>query len=201
MPSWLPGFSSSSTTADSGAAASGGSGTAFGSAAGSGGAGGSRWLNLDTNVTKNMGGDLTGENSAFTGLGFEMTRQQRLMGFVGCLIGGFVVSLLGTLLLITGSLASFAILYSIGIIISLVGTGFLIGFAKQLKSMFAPVRVVATLIFLGAFAMVWVSAFALDSTILAVVFVVVLYLAYIWYSLSYIPGARAFFKSIFNKIF
>ncbi|KAE8229601.1 hypothetical protein CF326_g5426, partial [Tilletia indica] len=122
MPSWLPGFSSSSAPADT--AAAGGSGTAFGSA--TGGAG-SRWLNLDTNQTKNVGGDLTGENSAFAGMGIEMTRQQRLMGFVGCLIGGFVVSLLGTLLLITGSLASFAILYSIGILISLVGTGFLIG--------------------------------------------------------------------------
>ncbi|KAL9932955.1 hypothetical protein V8E36_008210 [Tilletia maclaganii] len=199
MPFW---GSSSTTGASSGGGGGGGSGTAFGSSAGAGAAGGSRWLNLDTNQTKNLGGgDLTGENSAFQGLGFELTRQQRLMGFVGCLIGGFVVSLLGTLLLITGSLASFAILYSIGILISLVGTGFLIGFGKQLKQMFAPVRLVATLIFLGAFAMVWVSAFALDSTVLAIVFVVVLYLAYIWYCLSYIPGARAFFKSIFSKFF
>ncbi|KAK0520939.1 hypothetical protein OC834_006847 [Tilletia horrida] len=178
MPSWLPGFSSSSAAESSGGAGGGGSGSAFGSmgmGGGGGGAGGSRWLNLDTNQTKNLGGgDLTGESSAFKGLGLELTRQQRLMGFVGCLVGGFVVSLLGTLLLITGSLASFAILYSIGILISLVGTGFLIGFGKQVKQMFAPVRLVATLVFLGAFAMVWVSAFALDSTVLAVVFVVIL---------------------------
>ncbi|KAK0546496.1 hypothetical protein OC861_003976 [Tilletia horrida] len=173
MPSWVPGWGSSSNEAETGNATS--SGNPFGS--GSTTVGGSRWLNLDTNQTKNLGNssnELTGQDSAFADMGIKLTRQQRIIGFVGCLFAGFAVSLLGTLLLLTGSLASFAILYSIGILISLAGTGFLIGFGKQLKQMFAPVRLIATLIFLGCFVMVWVSAFALDSTVLAVIFVILL---------------------------
>lgn len=81
------------------------------------------------------------------------------------LVGGFALSLLGSILLVTGSLALFAVLYSIGVVLSLVGTGFLIGFGKQIKQMFKPVRIVATLILLVAFIMVWVSAFAIGSTV------------------------------------
>ncbi|PWN47429.1 SFT2-domain-containing protein [Violaceomyces palustris] len=188
--SWIPGRGTSSST------------SAFGLGGGGGGGGGSgRWINMDTNQIKNMGGELTGENDAFKDLGFELTRQQRLMGFVGCLIGGFVISLLGTLLLLTGSLATFAILYSLGIIVSLIGTGFLIGFLKQLKQMFAPVRIGATAIFLAAFVMVWISALVLKITVLAIVFVVVLYLAYLWYCLSYIPYARSFVSNLVGKFF
>lgn len=40
---------------------------------------------------------------------------------------GFIMSLLGTILLITGSHTAFAVLYSVGVLISLTGTGFLIG--------------------------------------------------------------------------
>lgn len=56
--------------------------------------------------------------------------------------------------------------------------------------MFKPVRVVATLILLGAIAMTFMGAFLLNNAVLCLVMVIVEYLAYIWYSLSYIPYAR-----------
>ena len=55
--------------------------------------------------------------------------------------------------------------------------------------MFKPVRVVATVILFAAIVMTFVSAFVLP-TITCIIFVVVQYLAYLWYSLSYIPYAR-----------
>lgn len=59
MPSWMPG---------SGNNASGSSGT---------------WLNLEVpGQVKNTYGELTGENSQFAEWGFELTRQQRIIGFV-----------------------------------------------------------------------------------------------------------------------
>lgn len=65
MSSWLPGGGSNSNSAFAGT-------------------GGSRWINMDTNQIKNMGGELTGENDAFSKkLGIELTRQQRLIGFAG----------------------------------------------------------------------------------------------------------------------
>lgn len=118
------------------------------------------------------------------------------------------------------------VLFSIGIIISLIGTGFLMYVplsiintaqltlipAADLRNkskrrvypfhlrlpylthpsmqMFKPVRVVATLILFGAIAMTFMGAFLLNNAVLCLVMVIVEYLAYIWYSLSYIPYAR-----------
>ncbi|PWN30399.1 SFT2-domain-containing protein [Jaminaea rosea] len=187
MPSWLPGSGSNSNAAPT---------------AGAGRGGGGQWLNLEVpGQVKNTYGELTGENSQFAEWGFELTRTQRLIGFGACLAAGFALSLIGSLLLLSGSFATFAVLYSFGIVISLVGTGFLIGFMKQLRQMFKGTRIIATGILIAAFVMVWVSAFAIKSTILAIVFVVVLYLAFIWYSLSYIPYARDFVKGMVSKVF
>jgi hypothetical protein len=113
-------------------------------------------------------------------------------------------------MLFIGLTTTFAILYSVGIVISLVGTGFLVGFLRQMRLMFEPVRVVATAVLFAALAMVWwveegaceadlslslakplkyfillkprVSAFVLHIAVLALIFVIILYLAYIWVS-------------------
>lgn len=128
-------------------------------------------------------------DSAFKFLG--LTRTQRLYGFIGCLIIGFALSILGSILLFLGQLGSFAVLYTIGVLVSLAGTGFLIGFATQIKQMFKPVRLLATLVFLCSIGLVFVGAFVLGNEILCIVFVIIEYLAYTWYSLSYIPYARS----------
>jgi len=128
-------------------------------------------------------------DSAFKFLG--LSRTQRLYGFIGCLAVGFLLSILGAVLLFLGQLGIFAVLYVMGTIVTLIGTGFLIGFLKQLKLMFKPVRVIASIVFLGSIGLVFVAAFALANEILCIVFVVVEYLAYTWYTLSYIPYARA----------
>ncbi|EIW60518.1 SFT2-domain-containing protein [Trametes versicolor FP-101664 SS1] len=135
-------------------------------------------------------------DSAFKFLG--LTRTQRLYGFVGCLAAGFVLSLLGSIFLFLGSLASFAILYAFGTVISLVGTGFLVGFGKQLTMMFKPVRVVATILFLGSIGLIFVGAFVIKSDILCIIFVIIEYLAYTWYTLSYIPYARTAVLKVFG---
>ncbi|KAF7984991.1 hypothetical protein HWV62_9964 [Athelia sp. TMB] len=147
------------------------------------------WFNLETAggaipETQFFEGD-----SAFKFLG--LTRTQRLYGFVGCLAIGFVMSILGSVLLFIGSLGSFAVLYGIGTIISLIGTGFLLG-------MFKPVRVVASVVFLASIAMIFVSAFVIKNDVICIVFVIVEYLAYTWYTLSYIPYARTAVLKVFG---
>jgi len=135
-------------------------------------------------------------DSAFKFLG--LTRTQRLYGFVGCLIIGFLLSILGSALLFVGQLGSFAVLYAMGTLISLIGTGFLIGFASQLKLMFKPVRIVATIVFLASIALIFVGAFVIKIDILCIIFVIIEYLAYTWYTLSYIPYARAAVLKVFG---
>ncbi|KAJ7582603.1 Got1/Sft2-like family-domain-containing protein [Mycena floridula] len=149
----------------------------------------SKWLNLESGVAANIPETQFFEgDSAFKFLGLSKTT--RLYGFIGCLATGFVLSLLGTILLLTGQLTMFATLYVIGTIISLIGTGFLIGFFRQLQLMFKPVRILATIVFLASIGLVFVGAFVLSNGILCIIFVIIEYLAFTWYTLSYIPYAR-----------
>jgi len=147
------------------------------------------WFNLEAASGVIPDNQFFEGDSAFSFLG--LTRTQRLYGFVGCLIIGFLLSILGSALLFLGQLGSFAVLYAMGTIISLLGTGFLIGFMKQLKLMFKPVRVVATVVFIAMIGLVFVGAFVIKSDILCIIFVILEYLAYTWYTLSYIPYARS----------
>jgi len=128
-------------------------------------------------------------DSAFKFLG--LSRKTRLYGFIGCLVVGFLLSILASALLFLQQLTTFALLYAFGTLISLIGTGFLIGFFKQLRLMFKPVRVVATIVFIGSIGLIFVGAFVIKSGVICLIFVFVEYLAYTWYTLSYIPYARA----------
>jgi len=147
------------------------------------------WFNLEA------GGSIVPETQFFEGdsafKSFGLSKTARLYGFIACVAIGFILSLLGSIVLILGQLVLFAVLYVLGTIVTLFGTGFLIGFLKQLKLMFKPVRIVASIIFIASIVLVLVGAFALGNGILCLVFVFVEFLAYIWYTLSYIPYARA----------
>jgi len=133
-------------------------------------------------------------DSAFSSLGLSKT--QRLYGFIGCTIAGFVLSILGVIFLTFGWLVIFALMYGLGTIVALVGTGFVIGFFRQLKLMFKPVRIVATIVFLASIGLIFVGAFVLGNGVLSIIFVIVQFLAYTWYTLSYIPYARTAAKNL-----
>jgi len=154
------------------------------------------WFNLETAAGTIPETQFFEGDSAFKALG--LTRTQRLYGFAGCYALGLVLSVLGTVMFFVGGLASFAVLYALGTIVSLIGTGFLIGFSKQLKLMFKPVRVVAAIVFLAMIVMIFISAFLLSNGTLCIIFVVLEYLAFLWYTLSYIPYARTAVLKVFG---
>ncbi|KAF8717634.1 hypothetical protein AX14_012077 [Amanita brunnescens Koide BX004] len=146
------------------------------------------WVNLESVGNVVPESQFFEGDSAFKFLGLSKTT--RLYGFISCLAVGFILSLLGSIVLFLGQVGIFATLFVVGTVVSLVGTGFLIGFFKQLKLMFKPVRVVATIIFFVSIVLVFIAAFVLNSDVLCLVFVILEYLAYTWYTLSYIPYAR-----------
>jgi len=154
------------------------------------------WFNLETAGGAIPESQFFEGESAFKALG--LTRTQRLYGFAGSYVLGLVLSMLGTVMLIIGSHSSFAVLYALGTVVSLIGTGFLIGFAKQIKLMFKPVRVVATIVFLAMVVMIFISAFVIGSSTLCIIFVVLEYLAFLRYTLSYIPYARTAVLKVFR---
>jgi membrane-bound ClpP family serine protease len=157
------------------------------------------WLNLEAGrnvVPEQVGTLFFEEDQAFKSL--ELSKTQRLQGFIGCMIIGFVLSLVGSIVFIFGQLVPFAALYIAGTIVTLLGTGFVIGFFRQLKLMIKPIRIVATIVFIASIILVLVAAFVLGNGLLCLIFVIVEFLAYAWYTLSYIPYARTTFKKIFN---
>lgn len=117
----------------------------------------------------------------------------RIKGFCICFGLGILCSILGSLVLTLnplGGLKVFAVLYTLGNFMALGSTLFLMGPMKQVTSMFAKTRVVATVIMIVAFFLTLCSAFWWKKNVLALMFVVIQFCAMTWYSISYIPYAR-----------
>ncbi|KAI8343204.1 Got1/Sft2-like family-domain-containing protein [Chlamydoabsidia padenii] len=87
-----------------------------------------------------------------------------------------------SLLLIGGNVPGFAILYSIGNVISIFSLTFIIGIFKQVKTMFAPVRFWATTIYLALLVVTLVLSILIHNFVLSLVLVIVQFGALVWYS-------------------
>lgn len=120
----------------------------------------------------------------------------RIKGFIVCFALGILCSLLGTLLLWVSRKGLFAVFYTLGNITSIGSTMFLMGPLKQLKRMFEPTRLIATILVLLFFVLTLCSAFLWNKG-LALIFCILQSLALTWYSLSYIPYARDAVKKCF----
>lgn len=116
----------------------------------------------------------------------------RMKGFAICFVLGAFCSILGTCLLwIPGfGLAVFAVLYTLGNVCALASTMFLMGPLRQLKTMCAKERALATAIMLVCLILTLCAAFWWKNNGLALLFCVLQFLAFTWYGLSYIPFAR-----------
>uniref|UniRef100_A0A6I8NPM5 Vesicle transport protein n=1 Tax=Ornithorhynchus anatinus TaxID=9258 RepID=A0A6I8NPM5_ORNAN len=113
----------------------------------------------------------------------------RLRWFAICFVCGVLCSFLGMgLLWLPGGVKLFAVFYTFGNIAALASTCFLKGPVKQLKSMFEPTRLFATICVL------W------HKKGLALLFCILQFLAMTWYSLSYIPYARDAVKKCCTSI-
>ncbi|XP_072018756.1 vesicle transport protein SFT2B-like [Amphiura filiformis] len=125
--------------------------------------------------------------------GTTLSWSTRIKAFVICFAVGCVLSILSTICLAfpnKNSLKLFAVLYSFGNLTALSGTIFLMGPIKQMKNMFKEKRIFTTLIALLFLALTLCAALWWDIAILAIIFCICQFLAFIWYSLSYIPYAR-----------
>lgn len=127
----------------------------------------------------------------------------RLIGFFSCLVVGLILTFVS--LLMFGSIvlhpARFASLYTLGNIVSLAGTGFIVGPWRQVKAMAKPTRFIAAIVYVLSLIGTLVACFAIDppSAILCIICVIVQFCALWWYSLSYIPFARKMVSSLLGR--
>ncbi|KAL1933961.1 hypothetical protein VTP01DRAFT_8051 [Rhizomucor pusillus] len=140
-------------------------------------------------------GTMDDGNWKFCGL----DRMQRLYAFGACFVIGMIISILSTLMLLSLNVAGFAILYSIGNLVSLFSLTFIIGIPKQLKTMFAPVRFWATTIYLGLLVVTLVLSILLKNFVLSIILVICQFCALVWYAASYIPYGRELIRRAFGS--
>uniref|UniRef100_A0A8D0L1Y0 Vesicle transport protein n=1 Tax=Sphenodon punctatus TaxID=8508 RepID=A0A8D0L1Y0_SPHPU len=115
----------------------------------------------------------------------------RVKWFAICFVSGILCSILGTALLwLPGGLKLFAVFYTIGNVAALSSTCFLMGPVKQLKRIFEPTRLIATIVMLFCLVFTLCAVFWWGKKGLALLFCILQFLAMTWYSLSYIPFAR-----------
>ncbi|EOD03870.1 hypothetical protein EMIHUDRAFT_360512 [Emiliania huxleyi CCMP1516] len=130
----------------------------------------------------------------------SLTFKQRLYGTVGCFCVGFVFSLMGTLLWWTGHVAGFALLYTLGNVVSMAGTGFLIGPRRQLRNMCKSSRQYATALYFTMMLLTIFAAISGWSAISILVFCILQWCAMVWYVASYIPYGQRMLKKILGNM-
>ena len=138
----------------------------------------------------------------------QWTAKQRLYGFGICFGIGCLISL-GSMFffrkLLAGHPTGFAVNYTVGNIVSLASTGFLIGPARQLKRAMSPTRIGAFITYVSAIVATIFCSLVLPHIAphmsvasiagLVIVCIIIQFVAMFWYCLSYIPFGRRMCKA------
>jgi len=122
----------------------------------------------------------------------------RVQGFFFTFGIGLILSLGGAVNLYMMNIPAFAILYSLGTIVSLFSSMFLRGPIAQIKSMTDKTRLVATGLMLMFTILTLISGLVLNQPGLTIICFTCQYISCIWYMLSYIPFARNAVKKCFG---
>ncbi|XP_069115011.1 LOW QUALITY PROTEIN: uncharacterized protein [Argopecten irradians] len=132
----------------------------------------------------------------------SLTKKQRILGFVICLLmGTFCFSLASLYIpLLVLKARKFAVLYTLGSVFVIASFSLLWGPMNHIKHLFSVERMPFTVAYFGTmFATLYFSLWA-RSTIFTVICAVGQILALVWYIVSYIPGGQTGMK-FFSKIF
>ncbi|KRX81104.1 Vesicle transport protein SFT2A [Trichinella sp. T6] len=128
--------------------------------------------------------------------GNTLTWSTRIKCFLFCFLLGIFLSVMGSVSIFFRNFVMFSILFSIGSVMSMASTCFLMGPVKQLKKMVDPTRLISTVVVILMIILTLFSAFYWRKGALCLLFVFFQYLAMTWYSLSYIPYASIIFSQI-----
>lgn len=139
-------------------------------------------------VFGNGGGVLEDVDAACT-----LSWKARLAGFIVCFLVSVVLVGLGYLFIVLRKIPAFAVVYSIGAIVAILSTGFLVGPMKQFKVMMEKGRIVATIIYVAAI-IVTIVVGVKKMLIPAIICMVLQVLAFIFYSLTFMPFVGRYIK-------
>ncbi|KAL9324255.1 hypothetical protein ACSQ67_009112 [Phaseolus vulgaris] len=95
----------------------------------------------------------------------------------------------------------FAIAFTLGNLLSLGSTAFLIGPKRQVTMMLDPARIYATAIYIASMIVALFCALYVHNKLLTLLAIILEFGALVWYSLSYIPFARSMVSKIMVSCF
>ncbi|KAF4720878.1 hypothetical protein FOZ63_030156 [Perkinsus olseni] len=130
----------------------------------------------------------------------SLTIKQRVIGWACCFTAGVLISIgsFGSFtLLLLGRPTRFALAYTIGNVLQLLSTMFLVGPVRQFKNMFKDNRAIAAAVYLLAmFSTLYTCIRSPHRRVLILIAVIVQFLAILWYALTYIPYGRQMATSV-----
>eukprot|EP00386_Alphamonas_edax_P007899 GDKI01026139.1.p1 GENE.GDKI01026139.1~~GDKI01026139.1.p1 ORF type:complete len:177 (+),score=14.84 GDKI01026139.1:68-598(+) len=124
----------------------------------------------------------------------SLTYYERIMGFTACFLAGTIIWLFsfGSFTeMLTGNPSRFALTYTLGNVISLFSSCFLVGPMQQLKNMSDKNRRMASMLYVGSLIGTLVLCFTYPISLLIIILVIAQFVAMSWYTLSYIPFGRS----------
>lgn len=135
----------------------------------------------------------------------DLTFKQRLIGGGICMGVGILLSILSFISFASGDLTTFAIIYTLGTIASIAGSFFIVGPKKHMEAFKDETlripHIVSTGVLVGCILMVFISALAIKSTALAIIFVIAELIALVFFTLTLKKVMWTAFKTLFNKCF
>ena len=123
----------------------------------------------------------------------ELDYKTRIIGFlISFVVGIFMMisSVSQLLTLAMGGQRWFAFWYTCGNCVCLSSTFFLMGPKRQCENMMKPERKLTSMVLFISMALCLILAFTGISKLIIMIFIIVQFLALVWYALSYIPGAQ-----------
>ena len=138
----------------------------------------------------------------------SLTWKQRIVGFLTCVAIGYLLDIFSYLLMVGGmgksSTIRFAIFYSLGNLLSMFATSFLVGFKRQCKNMVKATRLIVTIIYLSSLIATLLVVFLVQNErlkrLIVLLLILVQMISYFWYTLSYIPFARSLCKKCMGTL-
>ncbi|KAJ8021609.1 Protein transport protein SFT2 [Holothuria leucospilota] len=134
-----------------------------------------------------------------------LTKKQRIVGFMMCLLGGLACFLFAWCFLPVLALKprKFALLYTLGSIFTLGSFALLWGPVNHLKHLFSVQRLPFTAAYFGTIAATLYFVFVKQITLMALICSICQVIALVWYLVSYIPGGQTgltFFSKLFATV-
>jgi Got1/Sft2-like family len=128
--------------------------------------------------------------------------ETRVMGFLSCFAIGLALSLSSLFsfpLILVGDPGPFAWKYSIGNLVSLASSVFLVGLRTQCELMASPVRIGASAAYVLSIAVTIIAALVLENALITIIAMVIQFCALAWYCASFIPFGRSMIRKCIGR--